>query len=200
MNQLRISKLACLLATCVVVLSTTRADAGVLDRMFAKQKAAVHRGQSPAGEPIRPVLFESSDACWDDSNGGDLYGACCEICDRNPKPECTRFKRKLWGQTYYPAVPPYCCPCWGWYPTCWRRMPECWCCPQERWESPVPAKPAQAAPIEAAPPAPANYQSPTSLKARPASSQKIVQVAGRKPVSRVRNYARLLDTIESEPE
>jgi hypothetical protein len=198
-NPHRIPNLAYLLAACIAASLAQGAQAGVLDRIFAKKKATLSRAQSPASAQIQPVLFESSDSCWDDGSCDDTYGACCEICDRNEKASCIRRQRKIWGQTYYPAVPPYCCPCWGWYPTCWRRMPECWCCPQPRWESPVPAAQEPAAP-EAAPPAPVNYQSPTSYKTRPASGQRIVQVAARKPANRLRNYAQLLETIESDSE
>lgn len=87
--------------------------AGLLDSWLAKKPLSPStRGQSPS-------VAEETGFCAD--------------CDHNPNPRHTARCRHHCGQTYYPAIPPYCAPCYGVYPTCWRRLDECWTCPQERY-------------------------------------------------------------------
>lgn len=91
------------------------AHAGLLDSWLARKPPTPNsRAQSPAA--------------------AEETGFCSD-CDRNHNPRHIERCRNHCGQTYYPAIPPYCAPCYGVYPTCWRRLEECWSCPQERYST-----------------------------------------------------------------
>jgi hypothetical protein len=156
-----------LLTTANVLCCAAVSQAGLFDRFKSKPRrtveasataAVTRRGQSPMGEQSvvwqQPAAAASSIPWYSDGYQTGMPGGMGDCC--GPDDKCawyTRTSRKKCDQTYYPPVPPYCFPCYGYNPTCWRRMQECCICPREELPPPfAPRMPKRRAPkIESIP-------------------------------------------------
>ncbi len=171
-----------LLTTASVMCSAAVSQAGLFDRFKAKPRRTttvasastetMRRGQSPVAEPgavwQQPAGAGVSTPWYSDpSQSGASYGNG-ECCMCGPEDRCSPYTkkfRKKCDQTYYPPVPPYCFPCYGYNPTCWRRMQECAICPREEpLPPPLPRTPKVTPPkVESTPTPPKPVEPPEPM-------------------------------------
>ncbi|MFN0053573.1 MAG: hypothetical protein ACKV0T_15445 [Planctomycetales bacterium] len=184
------------------------AQAGLFSR-WTKSKPAkpvAGRGQSPEGAPAAggswqqppgaappgytaPPVYTADECCGPDDKYGRHIAHCRRNCD----------------QTYYPPVPPYCFPGYGYNPPCWRRMAEGYVCPRETNPLPTPRVPKAASPKTAPPPVPAIPEGTPpepSLQGmrRSTRTPPVAPVSSLRPSQRATQRARWTEYADALPE